>query len=146
MSTELLNVLVTVGLKFSPGWRGDEQVSGLQLAPVSFSFRNRLEKRTTVSASMTLRPVSHKEFPHHVSRSVYCVRYHNASPHSRFIDLSLSMPTRDMCVRPIRLFQCLIKIEGAPCLPDSYYDAGFRSEKSTWLSFDENMTARDVSD
>jgi hypothetical protein len=113
-------------------------VSCLQLAPVSYSFRNRLEKRTTVSTSTTLR------LPQAVSTPCIAIclmcSLPDASPHFRFIDLSLGMPTRDMCVRPIQLFQCLIKIEGAPCLPDSYYDAGFRSEKWTWL-FDENMTA-----
>ena len=102
---------------------------GSSIGTGSLSSRNRLEKRTTLPASMTLRLVSRRQFPHHVSRSVYCVRYHYASPHSQFVDLALGMPTRDMCARPIRMFRCLIKTEGAPCPSDSYYDAGFRPKK-----------------
>lgn len=39
---------MTVILTFSLGRRGDGKVWGLQLAPVSLSFRSRLEQRTTV--------------------------------------------------------------------------------------------------
>ncbi len=83
---------MTVILTFSLGRRGDGKVWGLQLAPVSLSFRSRLEQRTTVPAPLRRpRSVSHAVYhlqsAHHVSLSAYYVLF---IPDS--VDLALSMP------------------------------------------------------